>query len=60
MAETEAEKNHIAELYGQIDFTAYADLDISEIETKVDEAQSKIEELTKKEFEINMSWDNID
>jgi hypothetical protein len=60
MAETEAEKNHIAGLYSQIDFTAYADLDISEIESKVDEAQSKIEELTKKEFEINMSWDNID
>ena len=51
----------VKEAWGdRIDFEAYADMDISELETKLDEAQAEIEELTEKKHEIIISWDGID
>lgn len=44
----------------KLDFEAYMDMDISELETKLDEAQAKIEEITNQQYEISMSWDGID
>jgi predicted RNase H-like nuclease (RuvC/YqgF family) len=44
----------------KIDFEAYADMDISELESKLDEAKAGIEEMTDKQYEINISWDGID
>ena len=43
-----------------IDFEAYMDMDISELQEKLAEAQAGIEEITQKEYEISMSWDGID
>lgn len=58
---SKADAAAVKEAWGdRIDFEAYADMDISELETKLDEAQAGIEELTEKEYEINISWDGID
>jgi hypothetical protein len=51
----------IREAWGNsIDFEAYMDMDISELQNKLDEAADQIEELTNKKYEIALSWDSID
>ena len=53
--------NAVKEAWGdRIDFEAYASMDISDVEDKLAEAQAGIEEMTNKQYEINMSWDGID
>jgi hypothetical protein len=46
----------LRESFVDVDFEAYLEIDSSEIETKIDEAQSKIEELDGKQIKIDMEW----
>lgn len=43
-----------------IDFTAYMDLDISEVQDKLSEAADKIQELVNQKYQLDLSWDGID
>ena len=50
----------IANEFSNIDFTAYMDMDISEVESKMDQIQARIDEIDGQRIELNMSWDGVD
>lgn len=52
--------NKIAEEFSEIDFTAYADMDITEIESKMDEVQDAIDEIDGQQLKLDLEWDTTD
>jgi hypothetical protein len=64
MAKEKEDKDTMAAIQSewgnQIDFEAYMNLDTDELQEKLDEVARKIEEITDKKYELDLSWDGID
>lgn len=50
----------IQESFDKIDFEAYMDMDISEVEDKMDEVQDRIDELDGQQIKLDMEWETTD
>ena len=44
----------------QIDFQAYMDMDISEVESKMDEIQAAIDEIDGQQIKLDLEWESTD
>jgi hypothetical protein len=52
--------NSLQQTYSNIDFTAYLDMDISEVQDKINEINDAIDELSDKQIQLDMEWDTTD
>ena len=50
----------LAGIYNNIDFTAYMDMDISDIQAKMDEIENNIEKIEARQISLNMEWETTD
>ncbi len=57
--ETEQSKA-IKEQWDNIDFSAYAEMDISDIKSKMDEVQDAIDEIDGQTIKLDMEWESTD
>ena len=57
--ETEASKE-IKDAWENIDFSAYADLDISDIKSKMDDVQEMIDEIDGQQIKLDLEWETTD
>ena len=58
-SETEQSKA-IKEQWDNIDFSAYLDVDTSEIESKMDEVQNAIDEIDGQQIKLDLEWESTD
>ena len=58
-SETEQSKA-IKEQWDNIDFSAYLDMDISEVESKMDEVQDAIDEIDGQKVKLDLEWESTD
>lgn len=57
--ETEQSKA-IKEQFDNIDFSAYMDMDISDVESKMDEIQDAIDEIDGQKIKLDLEWESTD
>ena len=61
VADTQEAKDKIkSEWEENIDFSAYEDMDISGIQSKIDEVNSMIDSISNRQIDIAIDWDGID
>lgn len=58
-SETEQSKA-IKESFDNIDFSAYMDMDITDVKSKMDEVQAAIDEIDGQQIKLDMEWDTTD